>query len=98
MTVAPLRSLSGAARTALSTSACDAPGSSGCGGAPAPRPCTEALADRTSTPKTTSSIRFITNLQIDEDEQGVSIPSANASPAGVAPGHPPVRAHGCPAA
>src|SRR5438552_18738049 len=64
MTVAWLRRFSGRASTALSTSACDAPGSSGAGGGGAPRPpCANALVETDMTTRMNLAMHFIQGLQ-----------------------------------
>src|ERR1700681_3704812 len=67
MTVAWSRRLAaGAASTALSTSACDAPGSND-GGAGAPRPsraCADALVEIPRTTRMNRAMRFIPDLQL----------------------------------
>src|SRR5215470_20007380 len=65
MTIAWFLVLPGAASRALSTSACDAPASSGCGGAGAPR-CATTLMDTATTPARHKAKRFIwVSLQFD---------------------------------
>jgi hypothetical protein len=64
MTVTCPRRLAGAASTALSTSACEAPGSSGAGAGAAPRPpCADTPIASNSTPITTETKRFMVVLQ-----------------------------------
>src|SRR5687767_15736227 len=63
MTVAWFRRLAGAASSARSTSACEAPGSSGGGGAGAPRPpCANTLVDVASAITAIMAMRFIGDL------------------------------------
>jgi hypothetical protein len=66
MTVAWSRRLAGSASSALSTSACDAPGLSGGGGGGAPRPsCAPATpAEMMMTAKASNAMRFMVILQI----------------------------------
>jgi len=61
ITVAWPRRRSGAARSALSTSACDAPGSSGGGGGGGAAPCAHMMEPSARTPIMVVSVRFISS-------------------------------------
>src|SRR5436190_18833414 len=67
MTVACARRLSGAARVALATSACDAPGSRGSvAGAPRPGCCAKAVTE-TNVTRTNGAMHFMRDLLSDSD-------------------------------